>query len=62
MSDLVNWLVQRKLLKAFDARTVIIITPIGKFGYNDEDLMLSQYKGIYKTVSKVLWERFVDIQ
>lgn len=62
MSDLARWSAEGKLLEAFATGTAAIVAPVGKIGYQGNDLVLPEHKDVYGPVSRALRERIVDIQ
>ncbi|KAI5834785.1 branched-chain amino acid aminotransferase II [Schizophyllum commune Tattone D] len=51
-----------KLLEVFACGTAVVVVPIGRIGYKEEDIELPKYIEGYGPVAKGLWERLVAIQ
>ncbi|KAJ7599359.1 aminotransferase [Mycena floridula] len=62
MSQVVNWHKDGKLLEAFGVGTAVLVAPIGRIGFNGEDLNLASHEGIYGPVSQALRRRILEIQ
>lgn len=60
MHDLVSWSAESKLVEVFVVGTAVIVAPVGRIGFEGNDLVLPTI-GL-GPVSKALWERILDIQ
>jgi len=60
MHDLISWSAEGKLVEVFVVGTAVIVAPVGRIGFEGNDLVLPTV-GL-GPVSKALWERILDIQ
>lgn len=62
MSELKKLSEEGKLLEAFGVGTAVIVAPVGKIGFEGDDLTLSAHEKGLGPVGAALWRRLVDIQ
>ncbi|KAH9858608.1 branched-chain amino acid aminotransferase II [Lenzites betulinus] len=62
MAELQTWLSQDRVLEVFAVGTAVIVVPIGRIGYQGEDIMLPSFEGGLGPVGRALHTRITDIQ
>ncbi|KAK0196833.1 aminotransferase [Armillaria mellea] len=62
MSELKKLSEEGKLLEAFGVGTAVIVAPVGKIGFEGDDLTLPAHEKGLGPVGGALWRRLVDIQ
>lgn len=62
MAQLVAWSKEGKLLEAFGVGTAVIVAPVGRIGFEGQDVLVKEHEGGLGPVGKALWKRIVEIQ
>ena len=62
MQDLFTWSDEGKLLEAFGVGTAVVVAPVGRIGFEGNDLVLPSIDSGLGPVGQALWERILDIQ
>ncbi|KAI0829948.1 D-aminoacid aminotransferase-like PLP-dependent enzyme [Trametes gibbosa] len=62
MPDLQMWLSEDRVLEVFAVGTAVIVVPIGRIGYQGEDIILPSFEGGLGPVGRALHTRLTDIQ
>lgn len=62
MSDLKQWHEESRLLEAFTVGTAVVVTGVGRIGYEGKDIVLPEHASGRGPVARALYERIVAIQ
>ncbi|KAF9811100.1 hypothetical protein IEO21_06677 [Rhodonia placenta] len=62
MSELARWNAEGRLIEVFTTGTAVVITGVGRIGYNGKDIILSEHEGGRGPVAHALYERLLEIQ
>ncbi|TFY62449.1 hypothetical protein EVJ58_g3859 [Rhodofomes roseus] len=62
MSDLKQWHAEGRLLEAFTVGTAVVVTGVGRIGYDGTDIVLPEHACGRGPVARALYERIVEIQ
>ncbi|KAL0950524.1 hypothetical protein HGRIS_007332 [Hohenbuehelia grisea] len=62
MPELFAWQQEGRLLEAFGVGTAVIVAPIGRIGFEGNDLVLPKHQAGLGPLGSALWERITEIQ
>ncbi|PCH42999.1 branched-chain amino acid aminotransferase II [Wolfiporia cocos MD-104 SS10] len=62
MSDLAQWHAEGRLLEAFTVGTAVVVTGVGRIGYQGKNIELPIHEGGRGPLAQALYERIMDIQ
>lgn len=62
MDDLRKWHEAGRLLEAFTVGTAVVVTGVGRIGYEARDILLPEHASGRGPVARALYERIVAIQ